>query len=271
MFDLSPISWALIGLFVAVYCIPAYLQAARSPINKIPTIGPSGVFTSYYGALKGIWRTSQMIREGYEKYYGGTFKIPMMDRWSVIVTGPELFDEIRKGADDELSFHDAVNNTLQVEFTLGKGIQDDPYHIHTVRTPLTRSLANRFPEVQDEIAASFIEHIPAKEDEWLSVPAYDTVLQLVVGTSNRLFVGLPLCRDPDYRKLNIEYTREVVKAAFLLTQFPVFLRPFLAKVLTNIDINVKRAMRHLGPLIEERLAREKQFGPEDPERPVCIV
>lgn len=44
------------------------------------------------------------------QYYGGTFKIPTMDRWSVMVTGPELFDELRKGADDELSFHDAVND-----------------------------------------------------------------------------------------------------------------------------------------------------------------
>ncbi|TFK66266.1 cytochrome P450 [Pluteus cervinus] len=271
MLDLSPTILALVGLILAVYCIPAYVRAVRSPINRIPTIGPSGVFTSYYGVLKSIWSANEMVQEGYEKYYGGTFKIPMMDRWSVVVSGPELYDELRKGADDALSFQEAGNETLQIEFTLGKGVKEVPYHVGTVRTPLTRNLAHRFPEVQDEIAASFSDHVPAKEDEWLSLPAYATVLQLVVRTSNRLFVGLPLCRDPDFGKLNIGYAREVMKSAFILSQFPAFLRPFFAKFVTNIDTSVQRAMRHLGPMIEERLEREKQLGSEDPECPSDLI
>ncbi|TFK66593.1 cytochrome P450 [Pluteus cervinus] len=271
MLDLSPTIWALVGLFLVVYCIPSYIRAVRSPINRIPTIGPSGVFASYYGALKALWSSNEMIQEGYEKYYGGTFKIPMMDRWSVVVSGPELYDEFRRRPDDELSFHEATNETLQMEFTFGKGVKEVPYHTGTIRTPLTRNLANRFPDIQDEIAASFAEHVPAKEDEWLSLPTYDTILQIVVRTSNRLFVGLPLCRNPDFGKLNIGYTREVFKAAFILQQFPAFLRPFFAKLFTNIDTNVNRAIRHLGPMIEERLAREKQLGSEDPERPNDLI
>ncbi|TFK66282.1 cytochrome P450 [Pluteus cervinus] len=253
MFDLPPTSWTLVGLFLAGYCIPAYVRA----INQIPTIGPSGVFTSYYGVLKSLWSSNEMIREGYEKYYGRTFKIPMMDRWMVVVSGTELYDELRKGADDALSFPEANNETPQIEFTLGKGVKEVPYHVGTVRTPLTRNMAHRFLEVQDEIAASFSDHVPAKEDEWLSLPAYATVLQLVVRTTNRLFVG----RDPDLGKLNIGYAREVIKASFILSQFPAFLRPVIAKLFITCN----------GPIIEERLEREKQLGSEDPERPNDLI
>ena len=70
------------------------------------------------------------------------------------------------------------------------------------------------------------------------------MMKLVCRTSNRIFVGLPLCtllsssinrgarahnvgtgRDPDYGKLNIEFTVDVVKSALLINLFPEFLRP----------------------------------------------
>ena len=47
--------------------------------------------------------------------------------------------------------------TAQVKYTLGPEFEEDLYHVATVRTPLTRNLNARFPEVQDEIAVSFDE------------------------------------------------------------------------------------------------------------------
>ena len=45
---------------------------------------------------------------------------------------------------------------------MGRPLVVEPYHVMIVRTPLTRNLAIRFPEVQDEIAIAFSELIPAK-------------------------------------------------------------------------------------------------------------
>ena len=76
---------------------------------------------------------------------------------------------------------------------------------------MTRHLATIYPDMQDEIAATFSELVPAKEDgkiapylqcpdlftfyhvEWLSVPAYKTIAQIVCRANNRIFVGLPFC------------------------------------------------------------------------------
>ena len=66
------------------------------------------------------------------------------------------------------------------------------------------------PAIRDEIATAFDEaldlkdngehgfdmttaHSPWKRSEWRSVPALSAIRKVVCRTSNRVFVGLPLC------------------------------------------------------------------------------
>lgn len=43
---------------------------------------------------------------------------------------------------------------------LGEQNRTEPFHIGVVRTPLTRNLGHRFPEIKDEILEAFGEMIP---------------------------------------------------------------------------------------------------------------
>jgi len=47
---------------------------------------------------------------------------------------------------------------------MGMKIRTDPFHVATVRTPLTRNIAARFSDIRDEVQASFDDIIPAKEN-----------------------------------------------------------------------------------------------------------
>ena len=38
------------------------------------------------------------------QHKGGVFKVPAIDRWIVVVSGPELIDELRKMPDEMVSF-----------------------------------------------------------------------------------------------------------------------------------------------------------------------
>lgn len=111
--------------------------------------------------------------------------------------------------------------TLQVKYTMGN-IHDNPYHIMTVKSSLTKNIASRFDVIKDEITESFKTYIPITEGiwfpiffshayeklEWTAVPAHETLMHIVCRTSNRYFVGLPLCehlqisgvRDHDFLK-----------------------------------------------------------------------
>lgn len=102
--------------------------------------------------------------------------------------------------------------TAQSDYMISPRISIDPYHVAVVRTPLTRHLGNRFDDIKDEIASSFSDLVPLKGDgtscilfpllidvnrriaEWTSVSVYSTNLKIVCRTSNRVFVGLPLCK-----------------------------------------------------------------------------
>ena len=50
-----------------------------------------------------------------------------------------------------------------MEYTLGPEIHHNPYHIGIIRSQLTRNLGALFPDVREEIVASFNDIIPAKD------------------------------------------------------------------------------------------------------------
>ncbi|KAG6895320.1 hypothetical protein C0992_001937, partial [Termitomyces sp. T32_za158] len=150
---------------------------------------------------------------------------------------------------------------------MGPEAVHDNYHIEVVRSPLTRNLAARFPDVQDEIRAAFEEFVPQTQ-EWSAIKALSTIRKIVSRSSNRLFVGLPLCRNEDYRDLNIEFAVDVMKTAQSINLFPNFLKPFVGRYLSNVESYIDRAMGHLRPTIQERLRNEAKYGKDWPGKPM---
>jgi hypothetical protein len=90
----------------------------------------------------------------------------------------------------------------------------DPYHVPVIRNHLTKNLGVLFPHIRDEVVQAFHENIPLTSGEWAKdwfpsefiivpsdwtkVRAYDTTLQIVGQTANRLFVGNVLCEYIQY-------------------------------------------------------------------------
>ncbi|KAH7908171.1 cytochrome P450 [Hygrophoropsis aurantiaca] len=239
----------------------------KSPLDALPSVGSDGFFGSLTGGLKYMTNASDIIREGYVQHKGKPFKVAVLYRWQVIVSGQKLADEVRKAPDDELSFLEATNDSLKTEYTLGHEIHNNPYHIPIIRSQLTRNLSALFHDIRDEIVTAFEETLQLKGNEWSAVPAMDAVMQIVCRTSNRLFVGLPLCRDPDWRALNIQFTIDVVKGGAVINLFPRFMSPLVAKYMTTVPTSIKRGMKHLQPIIEERQRYLDEYGTEWADKP----
>ncbi|KAJ3478574.1 hypothetical protein NLI96_g9659 [Meripilus lineatus] len=256
--DPPSVIYTLLALGAAVYFVNWFWPSKHS-LPGIPAIGPSAPLLSYYGALKFIYQGREMMQEGYNRYKGSVFKLPQLFRWHVIVTAPKLVDEIRRAGDDELNFLDAAIDGLQTDYTMGTAISNNPYHVPIIRSQLTRNLSTLFSDIRDELSTAFKDFIPPT-DEWTKVTALPTVMQIVCRTSNRIFVGQPVCRDPDYANLNITYTVDVVKAGLTIKMFPRLLRPLVALFLTNISANINRGIKHLGPIIKERFEKMAEYG-----------
>ncbi|KAF9237107.1 cytochrome P450 [Melanogaster broomeanus] len=228
-------SYSLAGIVAAAFVIAKLTK--RSKLDTIPT---------------------DVIQEGYDKYKGAPFKVSKLYRWVVVVSGRQHLEELRKAPDDELSFQEATN---EMEYMAGQDVHHNSYHVPIIRSQLTRNLGILYPEINDELVTAFEETLDLKGDEWKSVPALHTVQKVICRTSNRIFVGLPLCRNPDWVDLNIQFIFDIVKGGIIIRLFPKFMAPFVARFMTSIPGSTRRVMKHLGPIIEERKKCLEEYGP----------
>ncbi|KAJ7660365.1 cytochrome P450 [Mycena polygramma] len=224
--------------------------------RTIPALGSTGLISSYLTALQLFSNATEMITQGYYQYRDGVFRIPTLFHWDYVANGQKRVLEIAAAPDDILSFQDGVADTLQSDYTLGINITKNPFHISAVRGSLTRNMGRCFPDVHDEIVHAFNHVLGLNDNEWKLIQVLPATMQIVARTSNRLFVGLPLCREPEYLQLNIDYTITIFTCGQLIRLIPEFLKPSL-----------RHALKFVGPLLNERLDKENRYGSNYPGRP----
>ncbi|EAU87935.2 cytochrome P450 [Coprinopsis cinerea okayama7 len=234
-------------------------------LRHIPTLGPDGFISSYIAAWKFVRNGRQLIQEGYEKYPGRVFKVPNLlasGRWMIVANGTQLVEDFRKATEDQLSFIDAAGDLLQGKYIMGKyshTSHEAPYHIDVVRGPLTRGFPSRFGDLKEEIAESFKDIMPAT-NEWTPYQVHKTLIPIVCRTTNRLFVGLPLCRNPDYRRIQENMTIHIFATANFLNLFPEIVRPILGKLLSKFPAELKKVERYIAPLVQDRVEMDEKHG-----------
>ncbi|KAJ3556992.1 hypothetical protein NM688_g1715 [Phlebia brevispora] len=264
---------------IAVYALgivvlSLFLRSLFSPhsFRHLPTVGgPSAPLLSYIGAHKYVNNAISILQEGYDKYKGGTFKVPMISRWLVVITGPKLVDEVQKLPDDKASFLEASADLSSVKYMFGSQVHKNPYHVTIIRQQLTHNLAALFPEVIDEIETAFRELVPAHPEDWVSIPALATMKQIVSRASNRVFLGLPYCRDPVYLDMALNITRLVGKGRLWIDMFPEFLKPLATKFIANIDGHVDAGLECLKDLIYPRIRDVEKYGDKWTDKPSDLL
>ncbi|KAJ7203517.1 cytochrome P450 [Mycena pura] len=262
------VSSALTGLVVL---LSAYLWAQYKPPNlsSIPAIRPTGLLFSYRGAYDYLQNAPKVVQQGYNKYKSSVFRVPYYDKWVVVVSSQQMVHELRTSRDQTLS--PAFGAMFAADWTLGPTFVTNDYHVKVIQSAMTRSITARFADIKDEIFCAFQDEVKISEDEWVAVPALSTVLKVISRASNRLFVGLPLCRNPDYTKLTVEFAVDAMQSANVINLFPHFMKPIIGPWVSNLARDMRRAKKHLVPIIEERLRLEEQHGPNWADRPNDLI
>ncbi|KAG9308977.1 cytochrome P450 [Chiua virens] len=201
------------------------------------------------------------------QYKPKPFKIAKFNEWVIIVSSRELIDEIRRAPDDALSFLEFVNEAIQVTHTFGHEIHHNPYHIPIVRSRLTQNIGSLYPEIRNEIITAFDDVFALNGNDWKSVPVLSSMQTMICRTSNRAFVGLPLCRDPDWIDLNIQYTLDADTGGALAKMFPASLRSLVVRLFTRLNQAKQRGRKLLGPVIKERQQRLSKYGDQWADKP----
>ncbi|KZS96405.1 cytochrome P450 [Sistotremastrum niveocremeum HHB9708] len=235
-------------------------------------MGPSGVFSSYSGALRFLKHGDKVLEEAYMRYRKrGIFKVADLARWIVVIISPELLEDLKRAQDDHLSFSEGVAEFVQVDWTLGPNVHKNDYHVPIVRSQFTRSLTAMYPEIHDEICSAISDQITPQGEEWISINAIGFVSQVVARANNRTFVGLPLCRDPEFLELNLRYTMDVVIGAEICRPFPVILKGIVARLFTPVAAATKKATKKLQPLIRSRYSLLRTHGKDYEDKPLDFL
>ncbi|KAJ7791749.1 hypothetical protein B0H14DRAFT_188364 [Mycena olivaceomarginata] len=204
----------------------SFRKAFHDPkLDQIPVVGSSGFLASYWDAFNSIRHSPDFIQRGYELYPDGIFRVARLFQWEYVVCGPKLTKDVASAPEHIISFNEGIEETVQGWFTLGRDISENPYHLQVVRSTLTRNLHVCFPDVRDEIVCAFDDVLQLQGSDWKTLPVLPTMMAIVARVSNRLFVGLPLCRNKEYLANSVNHTIDVMRSAREISVVPPFLRP----------------------------------------------
>ncbi|KAF7317577.1 hypothetical protein MKEN_00844700 [Mycena kentingensis (nom. inval.)] len=240
---------------------------------KIPIIrgGSTGMFASYRDAIKFFMDAPELVQAGYDNNPEGVFRLSRIYYWQYVVCGTKLVKEVGNIPNHILSFEKGVEESVHARYTMGAELQENPFHLSVVRNALTRNLHACFPDVRDEITCAFHDVLALEGSEWKPAYVVPTMMNIVARVSNRLFVGLPLCRNQAYLDNNVRYTLGVFSAAKKIGLLPAFLRPILAPYITIKNEAFDVAMELLGPVVAERMRKEEELGKDWPDKPNDMI
>lgn len=104
-------------------------------------------------------------------------------------------DWLLQQPDNVLSQNEVNRQFLQADHTmLHPRIIPDTVHDDVIRKELTKLLGNYTEDVQDEIDFAFRQSWGVDTKNWTEKSAYHTMLDIIGRISNRVLVGLPLCK-----------------------------------------------------------------------------
>ncbi|GJE99517.1 cytochrome P450 [Phanerochaete sordida] len=255
-----------VGSVSVVLLLNSILSTIR--LRHIPTEESSVLpLLSYKGAYDFLRDIRGVFQRGYVKHKGKAFKVAFPDRWIVVVTGRKLLEDLQRLPEGTTSFNHAAGDLTGATHIFGTRMLDDPWHIPLIRDKLTKHLASAFGDIHDEVETAFKELMPHCEEGWVPVHVIKVARDVVARTSNRLFVGLPICRERGYLDLLVQLTVQVAKTRNTLVWVPTALKGIAAKLLSQIDPAIEEGMRYLGPEIQRRMAQMSTFGDNWAEKP----
>ncbi|KAJ7799153.1 cytochrome P450 [Mycena leptocephala] len=246
-----------------------WLTTTQSAIPAIP--GSNGLISSYVAVLRFLRHSREIIGAGYSQDRNGIFRFPGLWRWRYVANGRDRVVEVAAAPAHILSFEEPIWDRLQFQYTVGPEVQNNSYHLEVVRGALTPNLGRCFPRVRDEIVHAFDHVLGVRDTEWKLVQIYPASLQIIARTVNRLYVGLPVCREPEYLQLCIDYTLVIFLRGKTIGLFPKFLRPIVGPLISMRKATLRRALKFLGLLIDERLEQENQYGRKWAGRPNDLI
>lgn len=253
-------------LAVAYIFYRLFLQPSKLP--DLPVLNArKGEWFSYWRAT---WRNTKDFKAACllarTQYRDQACIVPVLGAGGMILLPAKNTKFVIDNPENVLSLHESAMESLQTDYTMGERLVREPVHHPLITTTLTNQTGNLIPELAEETEDSLDALWGTDTAEWRDVCVYTSLQKSIGRVTNRIFVGKPVCRDPELLRLGIAFAMDIPLGSQLLRLFPKLIRPLAASVLMIPNRLHQRAFFNvLRPTIEQRL-RDYDERHKDPEK-----
>lgn len=261
---------ALISFLLLLFLIitPIQLHRISQAPENIPWVGLNRA--RFFPKLRAVFREipagRNPINEGYEKYskHGKPFIVPGM-HWNAVVLPPSNASWVAAQPEHVLSGDTVLDENLGLAYLTHGPSADSCRDFTVIRRDLTRQSAKLGAEVYDEVQDAFTDELGSDEEKaeaWKEISLFKLLQAVSFRAVNRVFVGLPLCRDKSYEKRVTSWTYAyVICAIFMRYTVPSLLKPIFMRVIAMPShLLAWYATKELRPMVRERLRDSHAAG-----------
>ncbi|KAF4628188.1 hypothetical protein G7Y89_g9964 [Cudoniella acicularis] len=194
----------------------------------------------------------EVLERGSRLYPDRPYRIPHHPYEWVIVPY-KMIDEIRNIPESKLSFQQG-----SYDFFMGwhTGVTNHERTVANIlKTGVNRIIDVVYGVVQDESYRTVLENIGDCPD-WTTIQLLPRTVSMIMAISQRVFVGDPLCRDPEWLYCIYQVTQNAFGSVPSLWKYNWFTRPLAAwrhPALKSVRSHREKAKRMLKPVLEKRL------------------
>ncbi|EKG11360.1 ACC synthase [Macrophomina phaseolina MS6] len=248
------------AIFTAVALIVvSFWSRTEKPFKGLElAIGPEdGVSSSDAEKAYGV-KGPTILEAGTQKFRRKAFQVYGESGPIIVLPSTQYFAEVK--SDPRFDSHQANRKVFMIDFPGFEGllaVTHDKLLGEVIRSNLKSGLAHLNEDLLEEIdnAAGAVLGDPS---DWTSIGMLYPCYHMVARVSTRLFLGLPLCRDPRWLDIAVQYTAELFEGTRTLRFWPERLRPLAHWFLPQcrkLRATVRRAREVLTPGITQ-LRRE---------------
>ncbi|KAI0834419.1 cytochrome P450 [Hypoxylon sp. FL0890] len=262
----SAVLYAIAGLVIVIISC-GDIPSIRSRYRKLPgapIVGAKSRFepawlTRYRFTLSG-WA---IVNDGWKNVQSGVFTVIRPDS-NVTVIPRKYVDELSSIPDHRLAASEPIVNDMMRQYTRSDILLGGHLGHHAVKNKLSPQLGNLVGLIEEELLIAASEEPLDVTTEWSEHKLSHYVSRLMGRVTSRLFLGVPICRNPTWLQLQLDLVKAIFETTVIMRNLPRFTHPVVGALLPSRK-RLLKCMNGLHcfliPLIEERRAKEKTQDP----------